>query len=217
MIDADIAILGASKVIDGVPVVQANVPVGDLTEDVESFGEIEFFQCLGIDALPYPADDSGYAEGLIIKGAGGRNAVCGGARETRNQKFIGNMKPGDVTMHACGPSAVSQVFCKREKRQVGMATEDAGGKTLLFMLDGKNKKAQLAVSGAMIEIGEDGSITLVEKGGAGIKLEGGKVYILGELSLPGLNPGMTLVQALPAPQGPGPLTNPLAPVLGVSK
>jgi hypothetical protein len=212
----DIAVLGASKVVDGVPVWQANVPVANDVDDVEPFGEIDAIQSLGHTALPYPADSTGHAEGLFATGVAGRDAVCFGARDTRNAGLVGKMKPGDTTLHSTGPGSVAQCFLKHEKKQAGLATEDADGKTMLFMLDGKNKKAQLAARGAMIEIGKDGSITFTAKGGASIKLDD-KIYLLGPLSLSGMTPGFALMQgpATGSPGGGGAV--PMTPVMSVGK
>ncbi len=212
----DIVRLGASSVQDGVPGWQATIPIEDDVSSVESFGQVDVYQALGISSMPYPANDEGAAEGVITTDCAGRDAVCIGARDTRNAKLVGKLKPGDTTVHSTGPGSVSQCFLKHEKKQAGLATEDADGKTMLFLLDGKNKKAQLAARGAMIEIGADGSITLVAKGGAGIKFAD-KIYLLGELSLPGMTPGFALMQGPPTGSLGGSSASPMTAVQGVGK
>lgn len=212
----DIAVLGASRVIDGVTVWQANVPVANDVDDVEPFGELDIFQALGVSSLPFPKDDSGHAEAVFAEDCGGRNAVCLGARDTRNAALVGKLKPGDTTVHSTGPGSVAQCFLKHEKKQAGLATEDANSKSMLFLLDGKNKKAQWTARGAIIEIGEDGSITLTAKGGAAIKLDD-KIYLLGDVSIQGMQPGMVLMQGPPSGSPGGPASVPLMPVMGVGK
>lgn len=211
---ADIAVGGASSLKEGVPQWQASIPVGDETSDVDPFGEIQVFQALGIDSLPFAADESGKAELVILRDCGGRSAVCIGARETRNADFIGKMSPGDTSVHATGPKATAQCFLKNTKKQAGLAVDDAQSKTMLFLLDGKNKKAQWTARGAMIEITVEGDIVFTSKGGASLLLSD-KVYVLGDLSLPGMTPGMALMQgpAVGDPTG----VSPLLPVQGVGK
>ncbi|UOF77302.1 hypothetical protein [Caudoviricetes sp.] len=213
----ELGILGASNVVNGVVLWQFNIPVGNDNDDVEPSGEVDVFQSLGVSAVAYPKTEEGYAEGVGIRDCGGKALVCIGARDTRNAKLVGKMSAGDTTLHSTGPGSVAQCFLKHQKKQAGLATDDADGKSMMLLLDGKNKKVQLAARGAMVQIDEKGDISIVNKSGAGILIAGKKITLLGELSLPGMTPGMSLVQALPAPQGPGPLTNPLSPVLGVSK
>ena len=87
---------------------------------------------------------------------------------------------------------------------------------MIFLLDGKNKKAQWTARGAIIEIAEDGSITMTAKGGAAIKLDD-KIYLLGDLSIQGMNPGMCLMQGPPIGSPAGPAAAQLFPVMGVGK
>lgn len=211
----DIAVLGASRVVNGSCVWQSNVPVANDVDDVEPFGELKVYQGLGLSSLPFPKDETGHAEGCFVEDVGGNNAVCIGGRDTRNAALVGKLKPGDTTLHSTGPGSVAQCFLKHEKKQAGLATEDVNGKSMIFLLDGKNKKGQWAARGAIIEIGEDGAITLTAKGGAGLRIDD-KIYLLGDLSLPGMNPGMVLMQGSPAGQTP-PTPTLLMPVLGVGK
>lgn len=212
-----IAELGAAKLIDGIPVWQTSKSVSDGTSDIESFGEIDAFQSLGITATPYPRDESGYAECVVAENIGGRSGVCIGGRDTRNAGFLGKQSPGDVTLHSTGPSAVAQCFLKNKKRQAGLATENSKNETMVFVLDGKNDKAQLVANGAIVEVDKKGDISLVNSSGAGIRIEGGKIVFLGEVSLPGMTAGFVLAQMLPAGQAVGPAAVLLTPVMGVGK
>ncbi len=117
MSDADIALLGASKIgANGSPVWQPAVPITDDSEDLEGFGECQVFQSLGISSLPYQKDENGFAECLVMRNVGGRDAVCLGARDTRSAKIVGNLKPGDTVVHSTGPSEAAQLQLKEEKR-----------------------------------------------------------------------------------------------------
>lgn len=215
---ADIVTLGAASISKaGVITWQASVPVGNDNDDVEPLGEPDVIQSLGVDSVPYPKTDEGRAEGLVLRDVAGKDSVCVGGRDTRNNAFIGKMKPGDTTLHATGPGATAQCFVKNEKKQAGFAVDDADKKSMMFLLDGKNKKMQLTARKAMLEFAPNGDISLVNAQGAGILIQGGKIVILGDLSLPGMTPGMTLMQGAPKPEGPGPLSGVLTPVLGVSK
>lgn len=204
---ADLGILGTSEIKDGVITWQVNVAVGNDNDDVEPGGNVDVYQGLGLASMPYPKDNTGYAEGVFLRDCGGKDQVCIGARDTRNATLVGRLKPGDTTIHSTGPGSVAQCFLKHGKKQAGLATEDADDKTMMFLLDGKNRKAQLTARGAMIEIGKDGSISLTAKGGAGIIIRDGKVAIIGELALPGMKPGFALamVPVIGDPSGLAPL------------
>ena len=213
--DADIGILGASNATAGVVTWQTNVAVTNNDDDVEPGGEIDVIQGLGLSSLPMPKDASGYAEAVFIRDCGGKDQVCIGGRDTRNAALVGKLKPGDTTLHSTGPGSVAQVFCKHEKKQCGLATDDVDKKSMLFLLDGKNKKAQLVARGAVIEIGEDGAITFTAKGGASLRLDD-KIYVIGDLSLPGMTPGLALMQGPPIGYPTAP-AGPLVPVQSVGK
>ncbi len=214
--EAEIGILGSAALVDGVPTWQVNVAVSNDNDDVEPCGEVDVFQALGLTALPQGKTDEGYAEAVFLRDCGGRDVVCVGARDTRNAGLVGRMSPGDTTIHSTGPGSVAQCFLKHAKKQAGLATDDADNKTMMFLLDGKNKKVQLAGRGAMLQIDERGDFAIVNKQGVGLLIQGNKVVILGDLSLPGMTPGMAIMQGLPAGQTPA-APVPLTPVLGVSK
>ncbi|HTJ17833.1 MAG TPA: hypothetical protein VL494_13730 [Steroidobacteraceae bacterium] len=214
---ADIGILGASKVVAGVVTWQVNVAVGNDNDDVEPGGEVDVFQTLGVSSVPYPKTSDGYAEGLFFRDCGGKSVVCFAGRDTRDAGFTGKLRPGDTTIHATGPKASAQCFLKNEKKQAGLAVDDAEGKSMLFLLDGKNKKAQIAARGAMIQIGDDGSISLIDKSGAGLVISNGKVRIVGNLSLPGMTPGLCLMQGPPTGSPGGSLAIAMTAVQNASK
>lgn len=210
----DIGILGASKITAGVVTWQVTIAVGNDNNDVEPFGEPDVFQSLGIDSVPFPKTEEGYAECLVLRDIGGKDAVCIGARDTRNNAFIGRMKPGDTSVHATGPAATAQCFLKNANKQAGLTVDDADKKSMMFLLDGKNKKSQWTARGAIFQIAEDGSIAITEKGGAGMIFRDGKIFVVGALVLPGMKPGQVLAQMLPAGQPPGGAVA-MLPVMGV--
>jgi hypothetical protein len=216
--EAEIGILGASSLVNGNALWQFNIPISNDNDDVEPSGEVDSIQSLGVTSLPFPKDNDGYAEGVGLRDCGGKSLVCIGGRDTRNAELVGKMGPGDTTLHSTGPGSVAQCFLKHKKKQAGLATDDVDGKSMMFLLDGKNKKMQLTARKAMFEFAPNGDISLVNAEGAGILIQGSKIVILGDLSLPGMQPGMALVQAAPVPQPAGPLVvGQLLPVLGVSK
>lgn len=215
--ELDIGILGAAALEDGVPAWQVNVAVGNDNNDVEPCGEVAVFQPLGFNSMPAPKDGDGHAEALFARDVAGRSVVVLGGRDARQADRVGKMGPGDTGICATGPKATAQVQCKAKKRQVFMAVDDAQDKTMMLLLDGKNKKAQWAARGAMVEISEDGDISIVNKEGSGILIQGNKIHIVGELALPGMTPGFALMQGLPAGQVAGPAAVLLTPVQGVGK
>jgi hypothetical protein len=215
--NADITVLGASKVTGGVASVQAVVPLTNDVDDVEPFGDVDLFQGLGITALPYPADASGSAEGVIIRNCGGRDAVCVGARDTRSAAIVGNMKPGDTVVHSTGPNQAAQLQLKEEKRQAVLATKDSRNRTMAFVLDGKNDDVQIAALGAVFKIDKNGDFSFTNASGAGFSLIGDTLHINANLALPGMTPGLCLAQCPPSGSPGGPASTPLVAVLGVSK
>lgn len=198
----DFFIIGAAKLVGGISRWQAIVPVGDDTSDVESLGELDVFQSLGISSTACPKDDDGFVECIGARNVGGGPGVCLGARDTRNTTFLGNQSPGDTTVHATGPGAVAQCFLKNKKRQAGLATENSKGESMVFVLDGKNDKGQWACNGAMVEIDPDGDVSIVSKGGAAILIQGGDIYFRGQAHFPGIPPGMAIMVG-PAVGSPG--------------
>jgi hypothetical protein len=215
--NADITVLGASKVTGGVASVQAVVPLTNEIDDVEPFGDVDLFQGLGITALPYPADASGSAEGVILRNCGGRDAVCIGGRDTRSAAIVGNMKPGDTVVHSTGPAQAAQLQLKEEKRQAVLATKDSRKQTVAIVLDGKNDHIQIAGFGAAVQLDKNGNISMFNASGAGIVIDGDNVTISGNLKLPGMLPGLCLMQGPPTGSPGGPTSVPMQAVQNVGK
>jgi hypothetical protein len=214
-----VVILGAAHVTkDGVPLVQAVVPVGNDNDDVESFGECEIMQCLGVTSLPSPKTKAGYAEGLAMEGVSGRDAVIVGARDVRTAKIVGKMKAGDTVVHSTGPNMCSQLQLKEEKRQAVLATKNTEGFDLMVLLDGKKDECQLIAGGNVIKMSKDGISLIDSSGKGGIQIQDGVVRIIGELVLPGLspNPGFKLMMGPPTGSPGGPASLPLMAVKGVT-
>jgi hypothetical protein len=214
----DVIKLGASKLAEtGAALWQAVRAITDDVSDVEPFGEIDVFQALGVSSMPYPADDSGHAEGVIVENCGNMDAVCVGARDTRTAKITGNLKPGDTVLHSTGPSQAAQVQCKEEKRQVVLATKNKAGETQALLIDGNKEKFQVAVGGCMLEIA-DGGFTLTDASGkASIIIRNGTINLVGKIVLGGLTP----IPALSIMLGPvtgspgGPTSTPMFAAQGV--
>ncbi len=211
--EIDIGILGASHVTkDGVAVVQLVVPLTNETDDVEPQGEVDFFGSLGLTALPW-ASGGGHAEGLFARGVPGYNAICFAARDTRSSAIVGKMRPGDTVVHSTGPNQAAQLQLKEEKKQAALVSEDSGGKTMMFMLDGKNDKIQLTAFGSIIEITRDG-ISIVSAGD--LILSGKTVSIQGQVILGGSTPNPAMrVMTAPAPSPGGAAALPMLPAPGI--
>jgi hypothetical protein len=215
-----VVILGSSHVTaDGVPLVQAVVPVRNDTDDVEQYGELEMFQCLGLTSLPWPKTKEGYAEGLAIVNVGGRDAVIVGARDVRTAKIVGKMQPGDTVVHSTGPKQSAQLQLKEKNRQAVLATKDSGGFDMMVLLDGKNDEAQVIAGGNVFKLSKKDGIVLADSTGGGIHIKDGVVRITGkELMMPGAapNPAFKLM-AGPATGSPGgPASVPMIAVKGVT-
>jgi hypothetical protein len=185
----DVIKLAASKLAEsGAALWQAVRAITNDVDDVEPFGEIDVFQGLGLSSMPYPADDEGHAEGVIVENCGNMNAVCVGARDTRTAKITGNLKPGDTVLHSTGPAMAAQVQCKEEKRQVVLATKNKANETQALLIDGKNEKFQVAVGGCMLEIA-DGGFTLTDASGkASVIIRNGTINLIGKIVLGGIAP-----------------------------
>jgi len=216
--DADIAVLGASSVgATGCPVWQPVVPLTDDEQDVEGFGQAQVFQALGVSSLPYQKDANGFAECLMLKNVGGRDAVCVGARDTRSGKIVGNLKPGDTVIHSTGPSQSAQLQLKEGKQQAVLVTLDFDGETMAIVLDGKNGKMQIAARGAIWQIEKDGSSTISEPGGAAIHMGGGQINLIGTVVLGGgtANPAQCIMLGPMTGSPGGAASVPLVPAKGV--
>jgi len=220
-LNIEIGILGASSVSSktGVALWEPIVPVGDDSNDVESFGPTPVYQGLGLSSFPWPKDDSGHAECLMVRHCGGRDLVCLGARDTRTESVIGNGKPGDTMLYSTGPSQAAQLQLKEAKRQAVLVTKTSSGKTMAVILDGKNEKLQVTHAGAILEIDADGNISIVSSSGNGILIDGSGIRPIGPfVAGAGNTPGLVfaLMTAVPpvTPATGAPL--PLIPCLGMA-
>ena len=154
MKDADICVLGASKVVGGVPLWQGLIPIANdnAANPNEPLGDLQVFQTLGVTSLPFPKDDSGFAEAVVLRNVGGRKGVYVGARDTRTAKVVGAMKPGDTVVHSTGPKQAAQLQLKEDKRQSVLLSKDKRGKHMAVTLDGENGKLQITARGAVWEL-----------------------------------------------------------------
>ena len=203
---AEIVNVGASVLKSGLALWQCYVGVGNENDDIVPFGDLPSYQGLGLTSLPYPKDENGSAEAVIIRNISGRKGAAVGGRDTRNANVVGKLDPGDTVMHSTGPNQAAQVRCQEKKRMASIVVQDKSGKHQVFVLDGENKKAQLFVNGAAIEIDDSGDITLAGAGGAAILIQGGDIVLNGVVRLPGMPPGMFLYAA--------PITGPLSTAVG---
>lgn len=175
------------------------------------YGKAPMMCALGLTALPFPATENGAAEGLSDTSIPGLDGAIIAARDARTASVVGKGEPGDTILHATNPDPVAQIQLKGVKRQVAALSRDSKGKTQLFLLDGMNDKAQLAVSGALIEIDEKGQIHLTSKDGCGLII-GKSVQIVGPFNIntpiPGfaiaMMPSVPTIIPTPAPGAPLP-------------
>lgn len=216
--DIEIVKLGASKLNPNTnsPQWQALNDVGPDPGDSEDFGDIDIFQALGVSSMPWPADDESYAEAAVVRNCGNRDGICIGARDTRTSSAFGAIKPGDTILHSTGPNQAAQVQCKEEKRQVVMYTKDSSGKGVIGVIDGKNDQIQFAGFGMIIEMTKKNGIKL-HNGQASILLQGGDIYLNGNLHLPGMLPNQVLQSGAPLPSSGGPAALPTVPVRGTGR
>lgn len=214
--DQEIVKLGSAKLNagTGAPQWQAINEISDDPGDSEDFGEIDVFQCLGVTSIPWPADDTGFAEGVAIRNCGNRNGVVVGARDLRTAKALGNAKPGDTILHSTGPQQAAQLQLKEAKRQVVAFTKDSAGKGMVVTLDGTNDKIQVSGFKMLIEMVRGEGIKIDNGEGACIVLQGGDIFFMGNLHLPGLAPGQAIAAGSPVGDPSG--VSPTFAVLGVS-
>lgn len=166
----------------GAPLVSAKQPFLDETED---FGDAPLMQCLGVSSAPYGVTDSGFCEGVIVTGAGARDAVCIGGRDTRTAKIIGKLSPGDTVVHSTGPNQAAQLQLKEKKKQAVLCTKGSDGKQILLSLDGKNDKVTLAAFGLAFNFDNaTKTISLMSANGQnGLVIGNSGVQLIGQLVL----------------------------------
>lgn len=161
--DFDIVQLGTSEVDDdtGVPVVQAVNRIGEDETDVEQFGDVAMFGALGVTALPAAKTDDGAAEGVILRSCGGSEGMCIAARDSRTNKTVGDLSPGETVLHATGDEFDSRIVCGDQRVAIVIGDPVRVG----LQLDDVAKKVQLAAFGHFIEVSEDWGIVLSAAGG----------------------------------------------------
>ena len=172
---------------------------GPNPDDQEPFGEVPLMQCLGVSSLPYPPDDTGYAEGVMLEGVGGLPGVIVAAWDTRTFSLFGSLEAGDTVLHSTGPNKAAQVICKEKKKQVVLASKGTDGKQILVIVDGKNDSVQITGFGMMFQMSPDGIV--LETGGCGISLHPQHgIQLRGAVQIGGMvvPPGMSMaVAAIP--------------------
>jgi hypothetical protein len=211
--ELEIVKLGTSKLNSSTKAAQwqAVNDVGTEPGDSEDFGDVDVIQCLGVTSLPWPADDLGFAEGVIVRNCGNRNAIALGARDIRVAGAIGNSKPGDTIVHSTGPNQAAQLQLKEEKRQVVLYTKDSEGVGMVAVLDGKNDQIQIAAFGMIFEMSKANGIKIDNGEGAAIILQGQDIFLNGNVHHPGIPPGMSLMCGPPTGSPGGPASVPMVP------
>lgn len=182
----DVCTLGSGAIDEtsGLTTVQATVPITG-PDDVEQFGDVDMVSCLGVTSVPFPADDAGHAEGVIIRDVGNSEGIVVGARDERCSAVYGSLAGGDSTLHSTDPGAAAQVQAKAT-RQIVLITQGSNGKNAVIMIDGKNDKIQIAGFGGMIEMSEENGISLAAPGGdASIIIKNKTISLNGNVALGG--------------------------------
>lgn len=218
MAEIQLAILGASRVgPNGSPLWTPSVPIGNDVDDVSGVGEVPAMQSLGVTSFPYPKDASGYAECLYATGVGGRDAVCFAAWDTRSAAIVGKGEPGDTFVHSTGPSLAAQLLLKERKRQAVLTTTARNGDRMALVLDGKNEKLQMLANGAMIQIDDEGGISLLDSTGKGIRIVNGQINLIGTVVLGGglANPALSIMLGPVTGSPGGPTSVPMVAAPGV--
>lgn len=146
------------------PKLEARAPLSNLDDDYEPFGELDGYQALGLTAMPFAADNDGYAEGVVLTDVGNTDGVVVGARDDRCAHVYANLKPGETVIHSTEPEAKSQVRCSPDG-QVSIIVTDANGDTSAFLVDGKNVKVQIAIAEGLWEMSEENGLLMVAPGG----------------------------------------------------
>lgn len=178
-------------------------PLSDDPADAEDFGEIPIACALGLVAMPFPANDTGAAQGIVAP-VPGLDGVVIAARDTRTAKVVGNMRPGDTVVHSTGPNQAAQLQLKETKRQAVLATKGSDGRQVIVMLDGANDKIQILGFGCMIQLNkEDGCMLTSETGAASIQLKGDTISLTGTVVLGGRTPVAPILMG-PSPGVPVP-------------
>lgn len=203
------------------PVASAFIPLDETGTDESQrtpVGTVALMNCLGVIGMPAAPDQTGHAEAIIVTDIGGTPGVCVAARDSRSYSLAGNMKPGDTILHSTGPNKASQVQCKEEKRQLVLATKKPDGQQMILMLDGKNKKFQLLVNGALIQVDDKGAIDMTSPNGKnGITISNDQVWIHGKVHFNGVSTPVKQFMVGPQTGSPGGAASvPLFAAMGIT-
>jgi hypothetical protein len=197
----DVVNLGASTVSNGIPTYSATSDV-DGQGGVETFAQLEAFQALGLHAVPYPADDNGSAEAVVLRDCGGGVGCVIGARDTRTAGMTGNLKAGDTALCSTHPNQSAQLLLKGEKRQAVLATRGKNNKQIILLLDGNNDKIQINGFGMLIEMdGKTKEIYMSAGGSGGIIVNQTGGNLLGNWVVGGMTPFMPVAMQAPGTAG----------------
>lgn len=175
-------------------------PVSD--DEAPDYGQTPFWQCLGIAARPYGADDSGSAQGIVAD-VPGFPGVCIGGHDSRAAKVFGELKPGESALHATGKDFDARILCKDQN------VSTVVGDDHVIIVDRKNRQIVLNNPGGTLQISQDNGILIVdETGAAGLQIKSGVVSVFGSQVVLG---GKTAS----VPVHMGPTTGPGNPAVGV--
>lgn len=169
---------------NGLPRIRAYLPLplkgGEINEE---WGEIPSFQALGVTVFPFPSDDAGHAEGVVLRDCAGRDGVIVGARDARCAKVVAKGKPGDAVFHAVDPKAKAQLRLQAN-RMATLMTKDSQQKTMMALLDGKNDRMQFAAFGGIWEMSpENGIVLSTPDGKASVQMKNGKMRVVGDVAV----------------------------------
>lgn len=216
--DLEIIDLGASKLDETNNVLTVQAGVAD-DDDFESYDDISLWGQLGITARPYPADDSGAAQGLVVKE---RDGLVISTRDTRTADVYGQLQEGDVAIHSTGPKHASRIFLKEDARSVILMSKDSNDKDILITVDGKNDKIQIAgfkcafeMSPEGITVGASGltgsAMMMLKSADASVWLNGSAIHLDGAVYL-----GPTVGLAVPNPAMYALNSNPATPAISAN-
>lgn len=169
--DGEVVDLGHSKLDPdtGELLVQGAAMLGSTYDDMPVYSQ------LGYCAMPWPADDEGSAQGLVLSGLSGLDGACVGGNDTRvGKKVFGEMKPGESCMFATGKGFDSRIFCKSQNITF-IISDDT-----VLTLDRQQKKFQVVIAGLIFELSKDNGFSMAEPGGAMIQGKDGNLVLKGK-------------------------------------
>lgn len=170
-----------------------STPVDDDDSDAPDCASAPLMGALGVTAIPWPANDTGKAQGIKLD-APGTNGVIVGARDTRVAAVVAELAPGETCIHSTGTDFDSRAFFKDQLAAIVVSNDVA------FVLDRKNKKATLSAFGGHLEVSEDGGCYLAH-GGAMIRVKDGQIHLMGQIVLGGAAPSAPVLVGLSGPAG----------------